>query len=66
MKRFMKTCYKCNSVVKAATRVKDGINSNCSQCTKCWEEYFTSIELLKFDTENQLNLTSISFFNVDM
>jgi hypothetical protein len=49
MKKFMKTCYKCNVDVKVAKCTKEGIELNCLRCTKCGEEYFTSSELTKFD-----------------
>ena len=49
MKPFMKTCYRCNTQVKTATAVKEGIKLDCMRCPKCGEEYFTSSELIKFD-----------------
>ncbi len=49
MKPFMKTCYKCNTNVKTATCVKEGVELHCLRCPKCKEEYFTSSELIKFD-----------------
>lgn len=49
MKKFMKTCYKCGTNVKAAKCIKEDITLNCMKCPKCGEEYFTSSELLKFD-----------------
>ena len=48
-KKFMKTCYKCNSDVKVAKCVKEKIELDCMKCSKCGEEYFTSSELVKFD-----------------
>lgn len=49
MERFMKKCYKCNTDVKPAKCVKDGISLKCMRCQKCGEEYFTSSELIKYD-----------------
>lgn len=49
MKQFMKTCYKCNTDVKIAIAIKEGIELHCLRCPKCGEEYFTSSELIKFD-----------------
>ena len=49
MKKFMKTCYKCNVDVKISECEKEGIKLNCLKCPKCSEEYFTSSELTKFD-----------------
>jgi len=49
MKRFMKTCYKCGTDVKAAKTIKEGVALDCLKCPKCGEEYFTSSELMKFD-----------------
>lgn len=49
MKLFMKKCYKCQSNVKTAKCIKEGIALNCLKCLKCGEEYFTSSELIKFD-----------------
>ena len=49
MKKFMKTCYKCNTDVKISTTIKEDIKLNCLKCPKCGEEYFTSSELTKFD-----------------
>lgn len=45
----MKTCYKCNTEVKVATAIKEGVELHCLRCPKCAEEYFTSSELIKFD-----------------
>jgi len=53
MKPFMKTCYKCKSAVKVAKCTKENIELNCMKCTSCGEEYFTSSELMKFDTITQ-------------
>jgi len=49
MKKFMETCYKCDSAVKVSKCTKEGIELNCLKCIKCGEEYFTSSELMKFD-----------------
>lgn len=49
MKKFMKTCYKCGSLVKVAKCIKEGVKLDCLKCEKCGEEYFTSSELIKFD-----------------
>ena len=49
MKKFMKTCYKCDIDVNIAKCVKEGIELDCLKCPKCGEEYFTSSELIKFD-----------------
>jgi hypothetical protein len=49
MKKFMKTCFKCGTNVKAAKCIKEGVSLNCLKCPKCDEEYFTSSELIKFD-----------------
>ena len=49
MKKFMKTCYKCETEVKIAKIVKEGIALDCLKCPKCGEEYFTSSELIKLD-----------------
>tara|TARA_Y100000310_G_C20309979_1_gene635789 strand:- start:299 stop:628 length:330 start_codon:yes stop_codon:yes gene_type:complete len=49
MKKFIKTCYKCDGNVKIATCTKEGIKLDCLRCLKCGEEYFTSSELTKFD-----------------
>lgn len=49
MRKFMKTCYKCNSPLKVSKCIKEGITLNCLRCQKCGEEYYTSSELLKFD-----------------
>lgn len=49
MKKFMKTCYKCNVDVKEAVVEKEGIKLKCLKCPKCSEEYFTSSELVKYD-----------------
>ena len=49
MKKFMKTCYKCETDVKIDKCVKEGVALNCLKCPKCGEEYFTSSELIKFD-----------------
>lgn len=49
MKKFMKTCYKCDSEVKVSKCKKEGVTLNCLKCISCGEEYFTSSELMKFD-----------------
>lgn len=49
MKKFMKTCYKCNVDVKISKCEKEGVELDCLKCPKCSEEYFTSSELTKFD-----------------
>ena len=49
MKKFMKTCYKCETEVKIAKIVKEGIALDCLKCPKCGEEYFTSSELIKLE-----------------
>lgn len=49
MKKFMKTCYKCNTEVNITKCVREGVTLNCLKCPKCGEEYFTSSELIKFD-----------------
>ncbi|MFH1276261.1 MAG: AbrB/MazE/SpoVT family DNA-binding domain-containing protein [Candidatus Woesearchaeota archaeon] len=49
MKKFMKTCYKCNINVKVTKCKKEGVELDCLKCPKCGEEYFTSSELIKFD-----------------
>jgi len=49
MKKFMKTCYKCNSEVKIAKSMKEGIPLNCMKCIGCNEEYYTSSEIIKYD-----------------
>ncbi len=49
MKKFMNNCYKCNTAVKAAKCIKEGIELDCLRCPKCGEEFFTSSELVKFD-----------------
>ena len=49
MKKFMQTCYKCGTKVKATKCIKDGVTLNCMKCPKCGEEYFTSSELIKYD-----------------
>jgi hypothetical protein len=49
MKKFMKTCYKCGTEVRAAKCVKENISLDCLKCPKCGEEYFTSSELVRFD-----------------
>ncbi len=49
MKKFVKTCYKYRTDVKAVRCVKEGISLHCLKCPKCGEEYFTSSELIKFD-----------------
>lgn len=49
MKKFMETCYRCNTAVKISKSIKEGIELNSLKCPRCGEEYFTSSELTKFD-----------------
>ena len=49
MKKFMKTCYKCDINVEEAVVDKEGVKLKCLKCPKCSEEYYTSSELIKYD-----------------